>query len=45
MARVEETKVEARQGETSRRHNVLKILIISTFLAGAALLVGAIFLV
>lgn len=45
MAPIEETKVEARQGETTRRHRILMVLVISTALAGLALLLGAAFLV
>lgn len=45
MARIEETRVEARQGETSRKHRVFKVLVISTLLAGLALFLGAAFLV
>lgn len=45
MTRIEETKTEARQGETSRKHRVFKILIISTLLAALALFLGAAFFV
>lgn len=45
MTRVEETKVEARQGDTSRKHRVFKVLVISTSLAALALFMGAVFLV
>jgi hypothetical protein len=45
MTRIEETKTEARQGETSYKHRVFKILIVSTGLAALALFLGATFLV
>ncbi len=45
MEKIEETTVEARQGETSRKHRVLKVLIVSTLITGAVLLVASLILV
>lgn len=43
MDEFEETVEEARQGETSRRHNIFKVLVVSTTLAAVLLFVVLIF--